>query len=301
MPSPNTGGANGGSAGSWRGPDRDIVNESGQNQDPGELGRRVASGLVLTVVAVATTMIGGALFALLWVGAAIGIIWEWTGIVAPGALALRLVAGAVLLLAGAALYAGEIGAAVAALAAGVIAAAVLGPRERRIWAAAGVVYSAALFLAPVLLRGDPQFGRTAILFLFAVVWATDICAYFVGRRIGGPKLAAGISPGKTWSGACGGILGAVAVGLVVVRLAGDIALLPMGFIAVALSIVAQAGDLLESAIKRRFRVKDASRIIPGHGGLMDRLDGFLAAAGVAALVGLARGGLEAPGRGLLLW
>jgi phosphatidate cytidylyltransferase len=303
MRSPNIDAANGGLAGWWREPGHDKVKESEQARDSAsdEIFRRVVSGLVLAVVAVATAITGGALFMLLWLGAAIGVFWEWTGIIAPDALTLRLFAGAALVLAGAALYAGGIGAAVAAVAAGVIAAALLGPRQRRIWGAAGMVYSATLLLAPVLLRRDPQFGRTAILFLFAVVWATDICAYFVGRRIGGPKLAARISPRKTWSGACGGIMGAVAAGLVVIHLTGDIAVLPMGLIAVALSIAAQGGDLLESAVKRRFCVKDASQIIPGHGGLMDRLDGFLAAVGVAALVGLARGGFEAPGRGLLLW
>jgi phosphatidate cytidylyltransferase len=301
MPSPNTDAANGGSAGWWCEPGHDDVTELGQAQDPYELGRRVASGLVLSVTAVVTAIIGGVPFLLLWTAAAIGVVWEWTGIIAADALPMRLFAAAPLLLAGVALYAGGIGAAITAIGAGLVGSALFAPRECRIWAGAGVVYSAILLLAPVLLRADPQFGRTAILFVFAVVWATDICAYFIGRRIGGPKLAAQISPGKTWSGACGGIMGAVAAGLMVVHLAGDIAVVPMGLIAVAFSIVAQAGDLFESGIKRRFCVKDAGHIIPGHGGLMDRLDGFLAAVGVAALLGLARGGLEAPGRGLLLW
>ena len=266
-----------------------------------ELAKRVASGLILIAVAAATAAIGGALFVLLWVGAAIGVFWEWTGIVASGALVVRFIGGGALMAAGALLYVDMIGVAITALVTGSFFAALLGPRERRIWVAAGLVYSAVLLVSPILLRRDPEFGRVAILFLFAVVWATDICAYFIGRWIGGPKLAARISPRKTWSGAVGGIAGAVGCGLVVTHFAGDAAVFPMGLVAAALSIVAQAGDLLESGIKRSFHVKDASQIIPGHGGLMDRLDGFLAAAGVAALVGLARGGFETPGRGLLLW
>jgi phosphatidate cytidylyltransferase len=126
-----------------------------------------------------------------------------------------------------------------------------------------------------------------MLFIFAVVWATDIFAYFIGRAIGGPKLAPPISPGKTWSGAIGGTLASVLAGLAVVYLAGE----PVGFGLVAvillLSIASQIGDLFESWIKRRFGVKDSSRLIPGHGGVMDRVDGLVSACFVAFLVGLA--------------
>ena len=158
-----------------------------------------------------------------------------------------------------------------------------------------------LLLAPILLRRDPALGFVAILFLFAIVWATDIAAYFAGRAIGGPKLWPAVSPKKTWSGAVGGTLGGVAAGLVVVKLRGLAVAPVLVLVAFVLSVVAQAGDLLESAIKRHFGAKDASQLIPGHGGLMDRLDGFLTAAAAAVMVGLARGGLEGPARGLLVW
>jgi phosphatidate cytidylyltransferase len=133
--------------------------------------------------------------------------------------------------------------------------------------------------------------------------------YFIGRAVGGPKLATQISPNKTWSGACGGALGALAAGVAVVEVtvvpavpgAGRAVLIAAACIALTLSIIAQVGDLFESAVKRRFGVKDASHVIPGHGGFMDRLDGFLAAAAVAALIGLLRGGPDASARGLLLW
>ena len=156
-------------------------------------------------------------------------------------------------------------------------------------------------MAPVLLRKDKELGVVAVMFLFAVVWATDILGYFVGRAIGGPKLLARISPNKTWSGACGGVCGALAAGLLVVHLAGGVPLMAAAWLALALSVVSQAGDLFESSVKRRFGVKDASHVIPGHGGLMDRVDGFIAAAAVAALVGLSRAGSDTVARGLLVW
>jgi phosphatidate cytidylyltransferase len=133
------------------------------------------------------------------------------------------------------------------------------------------------------------------------VWLTDIAAYFVGRSVGGPKLMPSVSPNKTWSGAIGGALTGVAGGLLVAWLfsAGNFAALAA--VALVLSIASQIGDLLESAFKRRFSAKDASSLIPGHGGLMDRLDGFLTAAVVAALIGLVQGGFGAPGRGLMVW
>lgn len=136
------------------------------------------------------------------------------------------------------------------------------------------------------LRGDALVGLIDVLFLLAVVWSSDIGAYLFGRLIGGPKLAVAISPGKTWSGALGGLLCAMLVGLAVSR---AVAPGPIGYallVAGLLSVAAQLGDLLESAVKRHFKVKDSSRLIPGHGGLFDRLDGVLLAAPVAATMAL---------------
>jgi phosphatidate cytidylyltransferase len=277
------------------------VNQSAPDGQAGELGKRILSGLVLAALALATTVRGGSPFALLWAAAAVGVYWEWSAIIAGGAVALRAAGCTALILAAAAVLAGEIAAALAPLVAGTAMAAAFAPQRRRAWAAAGVPYAGTVLLAPVVLRGDPQLGRPAILFLFGVVWTTDICGFFAGRWFGGPKLAARISPSKTWSGACGGTLGAIAVGLAMMHAFGEGTTIATIYLALALSIVAQGGDLLESAVKRRFGVKDASHVIPGHGGLMDRLDGFLAAAGVAALVGLLRGGIEASAHGLLLW
>ena len=172
--------------------------------------------------------------------------------------------------------------------------------EGPLWIAAGIVYAALMVVAPVVLRADAALGFIAVVLLFAVVWSTDILGYFAGRAFGGPKLMPAVSPKKTWSGAIAGAAGAVAVAALLARWFG-LDPVAVGVVALALSIFSQGGDLLESWIKRRFGAKDASHIIPGHGGVMDRLDGFWAAALVGAAIGLSRGGIDAAARGLLLW
>jgi phosphatidate cytidylyltransferase len=167
--------------------------------------------------------------------------------------------------------------------------------------AAGVLYAGAGLVAPVLLRADPEFGFAALILLFAVVWGTDIFGYFAGRAIGGPKLWPRVSPKKTWAGAIGGALAAVVAAMVIAAALGLANVRAIGIVALLLSIVSQAGDLMESAIKRRFGAKDAGHLIPGHGGLMDRLDGFVAAAFAAGALAILRGGFDAPARALLVW
>jgi phosphatidate cytidylyltransferase len=270
-------------------------------ESTGELGKRIASGIVMAALAVGAVALGGWPFALFWTAAAVGVFWEWSVMAASSAVVVRVAGIAALLAAALAAGAGQIYPALIALTAGAVAVAAACPRGRRGWGAAGVAYAGVLLIAPIALRRDPELGLFAILFLFAVVWSTDILGYFVGRAIGGVRLAPHVSPSKTWSGACGGALGALACGIALVYVASSTALLPAAGVALVLSIASQAGDLFESAVKRQFGVKDASHVIPGHGGLMDRLDGFIAASGVAALVGIIRGGLDAAARGLLLW
>ncbi len=161
--------------------------------------------------------------------------------------------------------------------------ALCGGRDRLLWLP-GLGYIGLAVAALLWLRLRPD-GFRLVLFLAAVVWAGDVGAYLFGRLLGGARLAPQISPGKTWSGAIGGTLCAVLAGWA--AWPGTAA--PGILAALLLSVVAQAGDLLESAIKRRFGVKDSGRIIPGHGGLLDRMDGVLAAAPVAALLSLAAG------------
>jgi phosphatidate cytidylyltransferase len=222
-----------------------------------------------------------------------------------------LAAGAAALLASVVLV--GIGAPAAAAGAAIVAGAVLagllalrgpfgrGAATRMLWAGGGVAYAGVGLLAPALLRRDPALGLTAFLFLAAIVWMTDIFAYAAGRLAGGPLLWPRVSPNKTWAGAVGGAAGGVAGGTLVAYASGVGNLAALGVIALVLSAAAQAGDLLESAVKRRFGAKDASHLIPGHGGLMDRLDGFLVAALAALLIGVAQGGTDAPARGLLVW
>ena len=138
------------------------------------------------------------------------------------------------------------------------------------------------------LRGHEPGGFGNGLFLLCVVWASDSGAYMVGRLVGGPKLAPAISPGKTRSGALGGLVAAIAVGLAAAALGGG-AFGSAALIACVLGIISQAGDLLESAVKRHFGVKDSGNLIPGHGGLLDRLDAVLTVAPVAAIIVAMRG------------
>jgi phosphatidate cytidylyltransferase len=167
------------------------------------------------------------------------------------------------------------------------------------WGLGGVAYASALYYSVLVLRQDPIYGLHAILFLFAIVWGADVGAYFAGRAIGGPKLAPRISPKKTWSGFCGGLLTAA--------LAGSALLAVMGvslsgwhlLVGLVLAVASVAGDLFESAFKRHFGVKDSGTLIPGHGGFLDRLDGFVIAAVLAAIIGIARGGASRAAAGLL--
>ena len=166
------------------------------------------------------------------------------------------------------------------------------------WDAPGVAYAGLSGFALAMLRDDDRSGLVAILFLFAVVWATDIFAYFVGRAVGGAKLAPAISPGKTRSGAVGGAAGGVIAGLLLAAAAGAGNLVTLGFAALVLSVVSQAGDLFESWVKRRHGRKDSSHVIPGHGGVMDRVDGLVAAALALYVIGWLMASADHPAQGL---
>jgi phosphatidate cytidylyltransferase len=260
------------------------------------------SSLVLVPVAIAAAYFGGLIFLAFWAVAALGILWEWDTLVCGSDRYRVLLIGAVTLVGAGLLLAFDWSStALALIIFGVCVVASVASEGRRAWCSAGLVYAAALLIAPVLLRNDTAFGFAAIVFLFVVVWLTDIVAYFVGRAVGGPKLMVWVSPNKTWSGAIGGTLAGVIGGVVVARLFGLSAPVAIAVVALGLSVISQAGDLLESAIKRQFSAKDASSLIPGHGGLMDRLDGFVTAVVAALAIGLIHGGGSAPARGLMVW
>lgn len=263
---------------------------------------RVLSALVLAPIAIGSAWFGGPIFALFWAVAAVAILWEWTTVVAGAAARLSFYAGtSAIVLSLVILVRGRPGVAMLIVLLGALAAVVFAPAERRAWIAGGVLYAGVMLIAPVTVRTDESLGFIAILLLFAVVWATDVFGYFVGRAIGGPKLAPRISPKKTWSGALGGTIGGIGIALAVVKVAGLPGPWAVAVIALLLSVVSQAGDIFESALKRSFGVKDSSHLIPGHGGVMDRLDGFWAASLCAALIGLLRAGFDASAQGLLAW
>jgi phosphatidate cytidylyltransferase len=269
---------------------------------------RVVSAIVLIPIVLAIAYVGGWIFLILCGLAAAGIFWEWTHL-AAGRAELRLLAPVWVALLVALVLVGlgyPAAAALAILLGGVLAgAATLAGGSARdttvLWAAGGALYAGIGFLGPALLRNDVKLGFQAFLFVSLIVWLTDILAFFVGRAVGGPRLWPRISPNKTWSGAVGGLIGGLAGGVAVAYASGLGRLESLGVIALALSLVAQAGDLFESAVKRRFGAKDAGRIIPGHGGLLDRLDGFLFAAAAAAAIGILHAGNGAAAYGLLLW
>jgi phosphatidate cytidylyltransferase len=267
-----------------------------------ELALRACSALVLVPLAIGTAYLGGWPFTLLWGAAAIGVLWEWSSLVARNEqFSVLLAGGASLALAVVLVATGHVLPALIVVAMGTLGVASLTLAERRMWVAGAIPYAGALAMGPIILRSDGEQGFLAVLFLFAVVWTTDIAAYFVGRAVGGPKLVPWVSPSKTWAGAIGGLLASVLAAVVVAKMAALTSLFVLAMLAVVLSVLAQAGDLFESFLKRRFNAKDSSHLIPGHGGLMDRLDGFVTASVAAVVIGLARGGFEAPGRGLLVW
>jgi phosphatidate cytidylyltransferase len=260
---------------------------------------RVTAALVLAPSAIAIAYAGGWFWLGLVTLAAIGLYVEWLTIV--GARTPRAMAAGVVTLFGAAVWLGigRIGATYVIVAIGVIVAALLSP-HRRGWAALGGCYAFAALIASVAVRLDQVWGFTALMFVLLIVWVTDIGGYFAGRGLGGPKLWPRVSPKKTWAGAIGGFVASllVAAGFAAFGLGKTGPLVLLGAV---LSAASQLGDLFESAVKRRFGVKDSSHIIPGHGGLLDRLDGFVAAVVLAAIFGFLRGGADGVGRGLVVW
>lgn len=266
---------------------------------PSNLQLRVMSAIVLVAVALALTWAGGIWYRLLAAAIGAAVLYEWTAMSLAGdagqphRVALHALLALVLL----PLVAGVSLSTVLIL---LFSAIVVGAihawrREAGPWPVGGLAYAGLAAVSLAALRGADAAGLAATLFLFAVVWATDIMAYFTGRTFGGPKLAPSISPGKTWSGAVGGAVFAVIAGLGVASLAAS----PLGWAAIALlslalSVVSQAGDLFESSLKRRFGAKDSSQLIPGHGGVMDRVDGLAAAAFAMFVVGALAAGVDRP-------
>jgi phosphatidate cytidylyltransferase len=170
-----------------------------------------------------------------------------------------------------------------------------------LWRVAGVIYAAATAFGPLVLRHQDLLGFQVVVWLFTVVWITDILAFLIGRSMGGPKLWRRVSPNKTWSGFCGGVICGTFAGCCVAYAVAVPHLEPVAVLSVLAALATQGGDLLESGLKRAFHVKDSGALIPGHGGVMDRLDGCIVAGALMATIGICRGGLDAAAAGVLIW
>lgn len=268
-----------------------------------ELLVRLRSALILIFIALLLTWAGVHAFAVLITLFIVGMSWEWGRLVRGGGLDVAFLLQLAATVAACWLTAsGAVAAAVIVVIVGTMAVFAYRMAKHESpqawWSAAGVLYGGLPVIALVWIRTDVEYGWLAVLYLFAIVWTTDSGAYVFGRMIGGPKLAPRISPNKTWAGLGGGTASAIVVGLIFAlalnsQAAGKLMLLGAG-----LALVAQLGDLAESALKRSFGIKDSSGLIPGHGGVLDRIDGLVIAAVTAGLIAWVIDPVN-PGRALL--
>jgi phosphatidate cytidylyltransferase len=269
----------------------------------GDLGPRLVSAVAMIALALGALVQGGFVFVAFWTVAAVAVHWEWQRITGGPHEPLRVYGGGLAIaLAGGLMAMGQRDAALLVLFATAIVVFVSIQGPSRIWNATGILYAGALLLSVIVLRLSILSGFEAILWLFAIVWGTDIMAYFGGRLIGGPKLWPRVSPSKTWSGFLVGITSGAFLGLGALHVFADqVQPVPVVLLGLVTGAIAQGGDLFESSIKRHYGVKDSSHLIPGHGGAMDRLDGFITAALFAALFGALHAGAAAAAHGLFVW
>ncbi len=267
-----------------------------------ELRLRIISAIVLAAVTLTATWYGGMMFRLVAGLLALLIYYEWSTITklsdtnptgyAWGWFSVAVMSGNTIF--------GESSLDLPLLSGFALTAALFPVlRGKNWWLVGGIVYAGLSGISLAAIRGDELTGFAAMVFVFAIVWATDILAYFVGRAIGGPKLAPAISPGKTWSGAIGGTVSGVLAGAAVAATYhGRVSMVVLGM-ALVLSVFSQIGDLFESFIKRRFKVKDSSNLIPGHGGFMDRVDGLVFACFTVFLIAVVHAAItgDVPGSG----
>ena len=251
------------------------------------LQQRITSGIVMVLVALALVYAGVVPFAFLVLAIGLAMSWEWGHVVRSTSADLGFTVHAVAIAVAIALAAaGQPVLAVSALFAGAAAVMPFTLGDRSAMSAAGVFYVGLASVAMVWLRHDVSYGFAAIVFIFLIVWTTDTMAFAFGRSIGGAKLWPAVSPNKTWAGFLGGIASSAIVSALYAGIVPGASSWRLGLIGLVLGIVAQGGDLAESALKRRFGVKDASAIIPGHGGVMDRMDGIVTVALAVAMMAL---------------
>ncbi|QQR40511.1 phosphatidate cytidylyltransferase [Devosia rhizoryzae] len=266
-----------------------------------DVGTRLASAAVLVALTVAALYFGGYFFAAVVGAVYAGAYREWETMVSRAPLTPRGMVIIGLVGVSGLLYPvfGLAGLA-AAIGVALVVAASMG-REDFLWRAAGILLFGLLILSLLLIRNTSTAGILAGVYLGTVVWMTDSAAFFTGRQIGGEKLAPEISPSKTWSGALGGLALGTGAGLIAWVVLTDSPIWIGLALSCAISILGQAGDLTESAIKRHFRIKDSGDLIPGHGGLMDRLDSLTFGVFVVVIVGALHAGFGSVAEGLLYW
>jgi phosphatidate cytidylyltransferase len=252
---------------------------------------RIVTSLVLVPSALAAVYAGGWVLAIWAIAAGVAMSREWIMIVhkerQPGwRMALHVAA---IVMSQTLLVAGHANFAMAAVFIMALVGNVYAQRlgERSIWTVMGIVFIALPSLAFSELRMLTPFGLETVIWLLCIVWATDSAAYLAGSAFGGPKLAPQISPNKTWAGAVSGLAAGIIAGILLAQIYGFVAREPYVLVCAGVSILTQCGDLAESFLKRTFGVKDASDLIPGHGGALDRLDGMIfATSGVAILAAI---------------
>jgi phosphatidate cytidylyltransferase len=267
-----------------------------------ELTKRLITAAIMIAIALCAAWLGGVYFVVFITIAAYLVAVEWRDLTLTKSDALFPgIAGLAICAAGWLPVLGLHLAAILSILVFAAAAAFATSPERRFWAMGGIVYFSAPVLALSVVRLDPVYGFLAVLFVALVVAVCDTGAYFTGRAIGKTKLAPRLSPGKTREGLAGGLMAALAAGgLFATGLAGQ-PVWQLALTGLLLAALSQAGDLLESGIKRYFGVKDSGTILPGHGGMMDRVDSLIPAVLLAAAIGVVRGGPEFAGHGLLVW
>jgi phosphatidate cytidylyltransferase len=256
----------------------------------GGIASRIAAAAVLMPVAIGLTWAGSLYFCVLVLICAGLLSREWVRLcgASPDSLpGLALASGSIIILAGAYYYLRfDIAAAAGIFHYFLLRRLPAGglPERNRVWLAAGALVLTGAGLSLIWLRTVPADGFAGVIWLFAVVWATDIAAFVFGKSVGGPRLAPAISPKKTWAGLIGGLAGAAATGFAVSYVYSGEVIALAALAGILIGLACGAGDLFESFFKRRFHAKDSGRLIPGHGGVLDRLDSLLAAAPAAVLL-----------------
>jgi phosphatidate cytidylyltransferase len=268
-----------------------------------DLGVRTFTAVALVPIVLADAWLGGVWFEILAAFLGVLIAYEWA-LIAHGKSSSQFALHALAAIC-AAMLTPVIGIKQTLMVATGIAAlsvilVLLRGRKLNHWMAVGPLYSSLPIIALVALRRDGTLGWEAILWLFLIVWAADVCAYFAGRMIGGPKLAPRFSPKKTWAGLGGAVVGAAVATYAFGQYFALPSVLPLAVLAGGLAVFEQAGDIFESAFKRFHNVKDSGTLLPGHGGVIDRVDGLIAVAIAAAIIGYLRNP-DLPSAGLLKW